>query len=589
MIRLKSLLVEKDIKESNTIRVLAVGDDFSKPRYSFINSLFRVKQISGKKIIKPGANSETITSIVNDNIKDGYDILIVFCSGRNDIDTTMLNLIQNFKLITKYANDSDVKSILCTIPSFDYVKDDKKQLNNKFFENIDIVNDWIRTQSSTDDIIDINFLTNKRSFFLKDGSILNDEGNKQIFKKLKDIITTIKIAQLNSATDFIVVSGKRYDIDTIQQELNKKGIAVSKQEIKNGDVDTEIKQVVKDIKSIDTDSSTDSSIEVKIGSERKGTAIQIIKYLIDNGLSPAGAAAVTGNLYIESAGTFSTTIQGDRGTSIGLAQWHNARWTGKNGLVNWCTTNGKDPYSIEGQLDFLLWELSASSYSNLYSELKTTNNAGESAKLFAKKFERPSEKYAQYDKRSKYAEEFLETYNNSVENEDSESEDSESELDGGSGVSSNWNNLTNILLSTAVAAVATKYGLSQGDVDSAKVTSGGTNGDWGGSVYRALEIANVANKFAGKNIISSQKRSRKQTANGSVSDHWEGNIDAYAVDLATYGKDGDELLAHIMKYLGHPEYTGGKWFEINKDGYRYQIGWRVPDHYDHIHVGVKKL
>ena len=30
-------------------------------------------------------------------------------------------------------------------------------------------------------------------------------------------------------------------------------------------------------------------------------------------------------------------------------------------------------------------------------------------------------------------------------------------------------------------------------------------------------------------------------------------------------------------------------YGVKKDGYRYQFGWRVPGHYDHIHVGVKKL
>jgi hypothetical protein len=44
-----------------------------------------------------------------------------------------------------------------------------------------------------------------------------------------------------------------------------------------------------------------------------------------------------------------------------------------------------------------------------------------------------------------------------------------------------------------------------------------------------------------------------------------------------------------MDFLDRPDYVGGSWLDLNKDGYRYQIGWKVADHFDHIHVGVKKL
>jgi hypothetical protein len=31
----------------------------------------------------------------------------------------------------------------------------------------------------------------------------------------------------------------------------------------------------------------------------------------------------------------------------------------------------------------------------------------------------------------------------------------------------------------------------------------------------------------------------------------------------------------------------GKWVNFKVGKYRYQVGWNVPDHYDHIHVGVR--
>ena len=134
------------------------------------------------------------------------------------------------------------------------------------------------------------------------------------------------------------------------------------------------------------------------------------------------------------------------------------------------------------------------------------------------------------------------------------------------------------------------YGFPQGDVDSGNVVLGGTDGNWGGSMERALEIASFAKACGGKNP-SSQKRSKVKTASGNVSDHYEGNPSAYAVDIPASGTQGDELLKCIMgKFNGGRQagYKGGEWLNVPKDGYRYQFGWRVPNHYDHIHIGVIK-
>lgn len=132
------------------------------------------------------------------------------------------------------------------------------------------------------------------------------------------------------------------------------------------------------------------------------------------------------------------------------------------------------------------------------------------------------------------------------------------------------------------------FGLSQGAIDTASISPGGEGGDWGGSMTRALAFAKVANEFMGKNVIMSQKRSREMTASGNTSDHYKGNSAAYAVDLAAKGEEGDKLLAHLMEWFGHPEYKGESWFNVTKDGYRYQVGWKVKNHFDHIHIGVKK-
>lgn len=137
------------------------------------------------------------------------------------------------------------------------------------------------------------------------------------------------------------------------------------------------------------------------------------------------------------------------------------------------------------------------------------------------------------------------------------------------------------------------FGFPIGQVGSGKVNPGGENGDWGGAMPRALWFGYNAKLFMEKtfgksNVISSQKRSRVHTASGNVSDHYEGVQNSYAVDISCTEAEGDVLLAHLMNLFGHPEYKGGSWFNVTKNGYRYQIGWRVKNHFDHIHVGVKK-
>ncbi len=138
------------------------------------------------------------------------------------------------------------------------------------------------------------------------------------------------------------------------------------------------------------------------------------------------------------------------------------------------------------------------------------------------------------------------------------------------------------------------FGMEKGGVDSSRVMAGGEGGDWGGSMPRALAFAKVAKdfmeeKFGKKKAISSQKRSRVKTASGAVSDHYQGNPAAYAVDIPCNIQQGDLLFDYLMNWFGHPELKSGRWINVIKDGYRYQIGWRVPNHYNHIHIGVKKV
>lgn len=148
------------------------------------------------------------------------------------------------------------------------------------------------------------------------------------------------------------------------------------------------------------------------------------------------------------------------------------------------------------------------------------------------------------------------------------------------------------------------YGFAVGSaypkcLDQGKVClGGGINGDWAGSAERALQMASWL-KDLGFNP-GSQKRSRKLTASGNRSDHWDGSKDSYGIDLPCRGEKGDngwkKLREEFVKrgWISEDKMPdkllqrgNGKWINFYVGNYRYQVGWNVTNHYDHIHVGVR--
>lgn len=117
---------------------------------------------------------------------------------------------------------------------------------------------------------------------------------------------------------------------------------------------------------------------------QKTNGVEIARYLIKKGYSPAQASGIAGNIYVESG--YKTGALGDGGTSYGLCQWHNSRW---ERLVEFCEEKGLDSSSVEGQLIYLDWELKTRE-KKARKELMKTTTPYDSAYAFAKYFERPS-------------------------------------------------------------------------------------------------------------------------------------------------------------------------------------------------------
>lgn len=143
----------------------------------------------------------------------------------------------------------------------------------------------------------------------------------------------------------------------------------------------------------------------------------------------------------------------------------------------------------------------------------------------------------------------------------------------------------------AVDDASVPAGMKYGGVDSDLAMKGGVGGNWAGSMPLALQLAKAVGL-----PITSQKRSRQRTASGGISDHWVGSTSSYAVDLGTSGAQGDAKWKAMMQYLARrynkPDIrstTPGAWRNMTLGGYRYNMGWEVPGHYDHIHAGIERV
>ena len=76
---------------------------------------------------------------------------------------------------------------------------------------------------------------------------------------------------------------------------------------------------------------------------------KVFDYCINElGLNKAAACGILANVYCESG--FRTNALGDGGTSVGICQWHNGRWTSLRAYTS-------DWQTLEGQLSYMKWEL----------------------------------------------------------------------------------------------------------------------------------------------------------------------------------------------------------------------------------------
>ena len=113
-------------------------------------------------------------------------------------------------------------------------------------------------------------------------------------------------------------------------------------------------------------------------------------------------------------------------------------------------------------------------------------------------------------------------------------------------------------------------------------------GGWGGSKNIAYSLTRALGLTA-----TSEKRDRKNTSTGGVSDHWTGSKNAYARDMGGSVSAMDNAAVRLARSLGIAYKKGQALVAtVNRNGYRIQVLYRTNvggNHFDHIHVGVRRI
>ena len=127
----------------------------------------------------------------------------------------------------------------------------------------------------------------------------------------------------------------------------------------------------------------------------------IYNYLAEQGFNDAAICGILANIQHESS--FDPNALGDGGTSYGICQWHNNRWSQ---LESYCNNNNLDSSSIDGQVSYLVWELQ-NQYPSVYNKIKnvpnTAQGAYDAAYEWTVNFEVPANKYSEGQSRGNTA------------------------------------------------------------------------------------------------------------------------------------------------------------------------------------------
>lgn len=185
---------------------------------------------------------------------------------------------------------------------------------------------------------------------------VNDVGQSTKDSDVKEINDGKKTCRVEAIGDWRMQTGWSVGIESTLKTEDHLYIEADTHYYENGihtmELELSYENSMDEIENVEIESQSGSSSGIfGTGSVEE----QIWNFLRANGFSAAATAGIMGNMYAES-GMIVTVEEYSGGGGYGLCQWTGSRRTD---LFNWCANNGYDATTLEGQLNFLLYEVEA--------------------------------------------------------------------------------------------------------------------------------------------------------------------------------------------------------------------------------------
>lgn len=603
MIRLK-ILIEQSIKKLPN--VLFVTDNADDRRRGFATQLISNAKITGDiRTIDKGSITQ-LKDLVSINISSYYDLVVVITRGIYEPGGNPEDGLLILDTIKSICQTSNIPLVINTIPSVQFVK-------SKFAKNINfsLANDaeYDRFIQNTADYVLDTSMFNDDSYFDSSGIYLTRQSHEQLYDEM--IIILNKLVDVDDDAEFevgqtekvIAEPGSRsravymmqqrliefgYEISELELKTQKFGKSTSAAlvlfKMKNGlNADSVLdKQTLNKLKTAIPDKIikvTDKKLKIKFDSRVIKPSAEDIKFyseVLEGIDAPITKNTLTFFFAWREAESglcafnpFATTQPYGNSTKFNTAGVRNYE-TKEDGIAATIKTllNGYYPDLLD-KLRNDLDPLEIATSTNL-----TTWRTGN---LVLTVLKRPVINPPEITKTA------IRTAGNEVDNADTST--------------NNDSKLSTLLgIGTAlVGVIGTEiFGNGTGQLIGNK--GGGDGGDWAGTLPKLISILPAGNWNAG-----SQKRDNWQTKDGNTSDHYIGQSNSYAGDFSLKSTFGGDVTKATQFAIAVAQNAGknidswkpyiGKYLNINSGDYRVQIIWQSMvggNHYDHVHVGVKK-
>jgi hypothetical protein len=565
MILLKTLLLEAADDLKPKLSVLFVGDGEVTAPYSFARQITKTLDVKSKIVGFKNASSLQIYKLVksmlpeqknipaSDDDTDNpwfspnfakkstpkYDIITIMAGGSDGAPGKERRAIRDLDLAFQIAKKSGAKLIAISNPTKSYLETDDALYKDHGYPSNDAIGVWVNNQTISDAVIDVNSMS--KNNFARDHVQLSVNAHREIANEWKSIIANFKLN---------IIPKEKKETDDADIPVVPVDVAYDGSDTSTGnfsaDLVTQAFALILKYEGFNPTAKWDKT------NWRIGHGSSTITYAdgkvikLSNNKSQVPAYTVTledagRDLRRRTADEFIPKVKRSLGGDT-MSAWSNGTIAA---LTSICYNYGSLPDSIVNAAK-------TKNTSTLVAAVRAleTHNAGINKK-----------------RRNKEAD-YIE----------------KAEL-GGNDFKTDIKNIK-----------SQNYDFGTGGGQLIGNKGGGDGGDWGGSLPKLISVLPAGSWTAG-----SQKRGKKLSKSGNVSDHYMGNTDAYAGDFglnSTFGGDKEKATAFAIavarnagKDIDSWDPYIGKYLNIYSGDHRIQIIWQSMvggNHYDHVHVGVTK-